>query len=101
MEARSRDRLAFSGWAASREHGAPLKEIQITLEAKSMRVVRDFYTRPDIAAHFGRSEFAKSGWRTMVDLPALTNGEYQIKVMAIAPDGGSACLQDIPLRIVD
>jgi len=101
VEARSRDRLAFSGWAASREHGAPLKEIQITLEAKSMRVVRDFYTRPDIAAHFGRSEFAKSGWRTMVDLPALTNGEYQIKVMAIAPDGGSACLQDIPLRIVD
>jgi MoaA/NifB/PqqE/SkfB family radical SAM enzyme len=101
MEARSRDRLSFSGWAASREHGAPLKEIQIMLETNSMRIVRDFHPRPDIAAHFGRSEFVKSGWRTMVDLPALASGEYHLKILGVASDGGSASLGDIPLRIID
>jgi hypothetical protein len=27
--------------------------------------------------------------------------EYQLKVLGIAPNGGSVCLEDIPLRIDD
>lgn len=101
IEARSRDRIALSGWVASRSHGAPIQSLRITLAERELGVVREFHERPDIAARFGRANFSRSGWRTMVYIPSLEPGEYSISVHGVAPSGESAQVWNAPVRIVD
>jgi MoaA/NifB/PqqE/SkfB family radical SAM enzyme len=100
LEARSRDRLALSGWAAS-QAGAPVKEIRLLLGDRELGIVRDFYFRPDVAQAYQRTELSQCGWRTMVYLPALREGAYRLVAKAIAPDGQAAELAAIELRIID
>ena len=63
--------------------------------------MREFYPRPDVAAHFGRPNWLMSGWRTMIYLPALATGEHGLVVETIDPDGKSASLPPWPVRIVE
>ena len=101
IQARSRDRVMVMGWAASAEHGAPLREIKLRIGDAEVGSIREFYPRPDVAAHFGRPNWLMSGWRTMVYLPALAAGEHGLVVETIDPEGKSASLPPWPLRIVE
>jgi len=101
IQARSRDRVMVMGWAASAEHGAPLREVRLRIGDAEVGSVREFYPRPDVAAHFGRPNWLMSGWRTMVYLPALSTGEHGLVVEAIDPAGHSASLPPWPVRIID
>ncbi len=101
IDARSRDRIALFGWAASRAAGAPLRTIRILLGERTLGEVTDFHARPDVVSYFGRPELLKSGWRTMVYLPALGDGEYQIRVEAVDRLGNQETLGPVWLRIGD
>jgi len=87
IEAASLDRIALSGWAASRDQ-VPV-QVRILLDSHELGIVEYFEYRPEIATRFGRPELAKSGWRTMVYLPALTPGDYQLRVRAVDVKGNS------------
>ncbi len=101
IEARSRDRVTLFGWAASREAGAPLRSLRVHLGDRMLDEVTDFHARPDVATHFGRPELLKSGWRTMVYLPALAEGQYQIRIEASDNLGNRGTLGAISLQIAD
>ena len=101
IEARSRDRLAMFGWAASRASGAPLKRIRLVLNDRTLCEVTDFHPRPDVVSHFGRPELLKSGWRTMFYLPALADGEHQIRIEGADHAGNEETLGSVSLHIAD
>lgn len=95
----SAGRIILSGWVASAQYGAPLRELKLRIGGKEIASVREFYRRPDVAVHFGRANWLMSGWRTMVYLPVLPAGEHQVIVEAIDPQGGLHSLPPWPLRI--
>ena len=99
MEARSRDRIMVSGWLASAMNGAPLREVKLRLGDRQEASVKEFYPRPDVAAHFGRQNWLMSGWRTMIYLPTLAPGEHGLIVEGVDSAGVSAELPPWPLRI--
>jgi len=101
IHARSRDRIRLEGWAVSREMETPLKEIQLWLGDRNVGVIREFHQRDDVALRYGRPEFARSGWRTMVYLPALPHGVYEFRGIGVNPSGESAAIWNRPLRIVN
>jgi hypothetical protein len=100
IQARSRDRISISGWAASRR-GAPLDNVRLTINGHEIGVIRDFFERPDVAQTYARPELAKSGWRTMVYLPALPHGEYDLVPVACDTDGQAVALGATKIKIVD
>ena len=63
--------------------------------------VRDFYYRPRIAAAYGRADLVKCGWRTMVCLPSLAEGDYKLMPHVIAADGASSLLQPVQVKIIE
>jgi len=99
IQARSRDRIWVSGWVASQRCGAPVREVRLRLEDRLLGSVGDFYSRPDVAAHFARNNLLHSGWRTMVYLPRLKPGEYRLLVEATDQEGCSGALDPWPVRI--
>jgi hypothetical protein len=99
--ARSRDRISISGWAASRNEGAPVQEVRIKVDGRDVGIVRDFFDRPDVAQSYGRADFLKSGWRGMVYLPALPHGEYELTPHAFDTRGDYAALPSSRISIVD
>lgn len=101
IEARGGDRVLVAGWAASNRHGAPVKELRLFINGRPVGQVRDFHSRPDVAAAFGRPDLEDSGWRTMVYLPVLPEGEYTLEAKAIAPDGETGDLPALRLRIME
>jgi hypothetical protein len=101
LEARSRDRLSISGWAVSKRNGAPIQEVKITVDGKEIGVIHDFFYRPDVAVNYGRPDMAKCGWRTMVFLPQLPHGEYDLVPKGVDKDGAWSDLPSSKVRIVD
>lgn len=105
LTARSRDRISISGWAGSRDSDAPVDEVALRLMGESfdkeLGVIRDFFVRPDIAQTYGREDLARSGWRSMIYLPKLRHGEYELRSVARDARGNVAELPVISVRIVD
>jgi organic radical activating enzyme len=100
IQAHSRDRVWISGWVASGNHGAPVNEVKLKIQGQELCTVRDFYPRPDVAAHFGRDNLLQSGWQALVYLPSLRPGSYELVVEATGQDGVSGTLAPWPVKIV-
>ena len=101
IEARSRDRITLSGWAASAEPETPVEEVKLLLGDQQIGAVRDFYYRPGIANTYGRADLMQCGWRTMAYLPSLAEGEYKLIPHVIAADGSSSPLATVQVRITE
>jgi organic radical activating enzyme len=99
--ARSRDRISVSGWAASGKLGAPVKEVRLVIKGQVLGVFRDFFDRPEVAAEFGRAELLRCGWRGMIYLPALPQGEYELIPEACDAEGNWASLPPSTVSIAD
>ena len=99
IEAFSRDRIALSGWAATRDREA--FKVRILLDSQELGTVTHFKHRPEVAASYGKPELANCGWETMLYLPALDPGEYQLSVEAFDSSGNMASLAAPRLRIVE
>jgi hypothetical protein len=99
IQARSRDRISISGWAASQN--SPVEEVRLWVNEKEIGVIRDFFYRPDVVLTYGREELAKTGWRTMVFLPALPHGEHTLTPKAINRNGDCVDLPQTTLHILD
>lgn len=101
IKAHSRDRVLISGWVASSKHGAPVREVKLKLHGQELAVIRDFYPRPDVASHFGRSNLLHSGWKALVYLPALRPGSYELTVEATDGAGIPGALAPWPVHIAE
>lgn len=94
LEARSRDRIQLSGWAASPAHG-PVKEVHLEVDNQPIGVVRHFRDRPE------RPDSPDCGWQAMAYLPALRQGTYRLTARAVATDGAAGELPPLELRIIE
>ena len=99
IEARGSERVRVAGWVASGKTGAPVSEIRLKLGEYHLGKVRSFYARPDVAAHYGRKDLLRSGWQTLVDLPDLAPGEYELMAEATDPEGVSGAIGPALVRI--
>lgn len=101
VRARSQDRVRVGGWIASGRHGAPLREVKLRIDGQEVGTVRHFHARPDVAAHYGRKDLLQSGWQTMVHLPALTPGRYELIAEATDREGESGTLAPLLVSITE
>jgi len=101
VRARSLDRVRIGGWIASGRHGAPLREVKLRIDGQELGIVRHFHARPDVAAHYGRKDLLQSGWQTMVHLPALTPGQYELIAEATDREGESGALAPLLVSITE
>jgi MoaA/NifB/PqqE/SkfB family radical SAM enzyme len=99
LEGRGLERVRIAGWAASGRHGAPVRELKVRLDGRELATVTSFYARPDVAAHYGRKDLLQSGWQTLVNLPALPPGDYQLMAEATDPDGVRGAVGPARVRI--
>jgi organic radical activating enzyme len=101
LTARSRDRISISGWAATLRHGAPVHELRVRIAGHEVGTFRNFFERPDIAATYGRPDLLRCGWRGMVYLPALRQGEYDLVPEAYDREGNFSALNPTKVMISD
>ena len=99
LEGRRLQRVRISGWTASGRHGAPVRELRLRLEGYELATVTNFHARPDVAAHYGRKDLLHSGWQTLVNLPDLPPGDYQLVAEATDPDGARGTMGPARVRI--
>jgi hypothetical protein len=92
IQARSRDRISISGWAASRRRNAPVEAVQITVDGHELGILRHFSPRPD-------SQYP--GWSGLLFLPALKIGDHQLTVRGMNAAGDVANLATSVVRITD
>ena len=101
LTARSRDRISISGWAATLRHGAPVHEVRVKVAGHEVGAFRNFFDRPDVAATYGRPDLMRCGWRGMVYLPALAQGEYELVPEAYDREGNYSALNPTKVTISD
>jgi len=99
IEARGSERVRVAGWVASGKTGAPVSEIRLKLGGRELAAVRNFHARPDVAAYYGRKDLLRSGWQTLVHLPNLAPGEYELTAEATDPEGVSGAIGPALVRI--
>jgi SAM-dependent methyltransferase len=54
--------LHVSGWAMDRRYGAPVKAVRIEVDEAHLVPADLDLSRPDVAAHFNRSDSERAGW---------------------------------------
>lgn len=92
IQARSRDRISISGWAASRRRNSQVEAIHVDVNGQEIGVLKHFFERPDIKY---------PGWRGLLFLPALKHGEHSLTVRGVNSVGDMAHLASASLLIAD
>jgi hypothetical protein len=96
IEAFSRDRIALSGWVAAQGQ-SPVRQVRIFLDSRELGALDHFEPRPPVNG----SVREPAGWRTMVYLPPLNPGEYQLTVQAVDTRGNQTSFPAPRVRILE
>ena len=64
----------------------------LSIDGKERGEAKDFFSRPDVAAAFGRPEFEMSGWRTVLSLNGLKAGEHTLTAQGAGSHGEKGAL---------
>jgi hypothetical protein len=93
------DRIAVSGWACSVDPAGPVKTVRLTIGDRTVGILDGFYSRPEVAAMFGRKELVNVGFQALVYVPNLPPGEYELAATALDGAGHSQTLPTRPVLI--
>ena len=94
-------KLILVGWAAFTDPHLSLTRIVILVDGAPHAEIHSFFDRSDIAAHFGRQDFAQSGWEASLPLSGLRPGDHNLTVEVFAQTGVSDRLRPIQLRVTE
>jgi hypothetical protein len=78
-----------------------VREVKLRLAGQDLGTVRQFYARPDVAAHYGRKNLLYSGWQVFVNLPPLRPGMYRLEVEATDNEGTSGKLDPLSVQVTE
>lgn len=84
--------LLVRGWAADPDSdpGSPVARVEVRIDGTSVGDATLGLSRPDIAAFWGRPDFANGGWELAVGLAGLPEGTHTVTVEAFDAEGASA-----------
>ncbi len=98
---RTRDRLALTGYAYSTRAQNPIREIEVFLDANRLGSIEHFHIRQDCAQNAGYQEAARCGWKTMVYIPSVGNGAYELRLVARTESGETSCFATRKIEVVN
>lgn len=78
--------VRLSGWATVVD--APPDRVEVRIEDEVVASTREFSSRADVAAHFGRESAALSGWQCLLPHSAVRSSRFQVlTISAFSTDG--------------
>jgi len=77
------------GWAADRAAGAPVAKVTIYVDGSAAGDARLGMLRDDVARHYRKPEFAKSGWEFHEPASRIQPGAHQVTVEAKGTSGAT------------
>jgi hypothetical protein len=99
--AKESSRVEVSGWTGCSVAGSTLSRVAILIDGVQRGEVKEFFSRPDVAAAFGRPEFEMSGWRTMVSLTGVKTGEHVLAARGFGSHGETGVLPPFRLSVFE
>jgi len=91
--------IEVSGWAACADADSPLTKIEVLIDEKPLLATMPTFSRPDVAAAYGRPDFEKSGWKTSVSLRSIDTGDHELSVKVTCSKGKTALLPPFRLDV--
>ena len=79
--------VAVIGFAVDETDGAPVREIQLTLDGETRGESSLMGLRPDVLAHFARQDFLWSGWKATASLDGVAPGTHKVDIVAVTHRG--------------
>lgn len=79
--------VAVIGFAVDEKDGAPVREIQLTLDGTTRGESTLMGLRPDVLAHFERQDYLWSGWKATASLNGVAPGAHKVDIVAITHRG--------------
>jgi hypothetical protein len=79
--------VAVIGFAVDETNGAPVREIQLTLDRVTRGESSLMGLRPDVLAHFARQDYLWSGWKATASLDGVTPGTHAVDIVAVTHQG--------------
>jgi hypothetical protein len=89
------------GWTACSVSGSRLSRVIILVDGVPRGEVKEFSSRPDVAAAFSRPDFEMSGWRTSISLTGLKAGEHSLTAQGLGSHGEKGTLPAFRLNILE
>lgn len=83
------DTLYVSGWVADSLDGAPLSNIEVTIDGTSVGKPTAGIARPDVASAFNNQAYLNSGYKLSYPASSLSLGSHQAVVTAVDSSGVS------------
>ena len=79
--------LRVQGWAADPQDGAPVHQVQVSLDGKVVGNATLGFSRPDVATATGHSTWQNSGWTFSISAFGMTAGSHTVSVTAFDLEG--------------
>jgi hypothetical protein len=76
------DVLAVVGWAADVKDGAPVKQVEITIDGSAVGNASLGSARPDVAAAYNNSSYLNSGWSFVYSASYMAAGTHTVSAVA-------------------
>ena len=99
--AQRNSKVQVSGWTACSVPGSSLSKVVVLVDGEQRAEVKEFFSRPDVAAAFGRPEFEMSGWRATLSLGGLKPGEHVVTAEGVGSRGEKGALPAFRLTILE
>jgi hypothetical protein len=91
--------LYVFGWAADTAKGAPVDRVMVYVDGVSAGAAMLGATRRDVAEHYGRSDYSKSGWNFSMSASGLSPGEHTVAATAYGPSGTAQLISNRTVTI--
>jgi hypothetical protein len=101
LYAKQDSHVEVSGWTACSVPGSNVTHVVIRIDGVQRAEARDFFSRPDVAAAYGRPEFEMTGWRVGVPLTGLKPGEHELVAEGVGSRGEKGLLPAFRLNIFE
>ena len=79
--------LYVRGWAADTTSGAPVESVAILIDGNRAGTAALGIARPDVANHFGKSDYSNSGWSFEMSTAKLSLGRHSVTAVVAGPSG--------------
>jgi hypothetical protein len=89
--------IHVSGWAGCANAAAPLVKVEVIVDDTPEASATLSFARPDVAAAFGRVDFANSGWKASFGSSGISNGTHVLIARATCADGKTGTLPPFQL----